>query len=273
MMTIKEYVQSEKSDLLHEFQRLRESYNIKATLAIIQVGDNPASTAYISGKMKDAEFLNVKTVFIKFPEDVSEKKVLKKIKSLNKKKKIHGIIVQLPLPAHISEEKVKLTISPDKDVDGFNYLSKIDPCTPKGIMDYLNHERYFFKDKNAVVIGRSDIVGKPMARLLTKANCNTTILHSKTSFSNLKRYVEKADLIVIAIGKPGFLDKTFKLKKSVYVFDVGINRQDGKLLGDCENGLLVKYQSPVPGGVGLLTRISVFRNLYSLIIRQIGDAY
>ena len=142
------------------------------------------------------------------------------------------MIVQLPLPKQISEERIKLAVDPKKDIDGFHPLGSFDPCTPKGIVDYLSAEGFNFKGKNAVVLGRSNIVGKPMAKMLLKKDCNVTVLHSKTSEEDKKFYLAHADLIVVAIGRLGYLDGRFQYKKDAIIVDVGINRgEDGKLQG------------------------------------------
>jgi methylenetetrahydrofolate dehydrogenase (NADP+)/methenyltetrahydrofolate cyclohydrolase len=170
--------------------------------------------------------------------------------------------VQLPLPKQISENDIRLAINPAKDVDGFHPLSPCDPCTPKGIISYLKSQSFPFRGANAVMIGRSNIVGKPMARLLTKNDCNVTVLHSKTSPEDMRFYVAHADLVVVAVGHQDFLDHSFTYKPTAVVVDVGINRgEDGKLHGDAEPNLPVALQTPVPGGVGLLTRLALIENL------------
>ena len=166
------------------------------------------------------------------------------------------------MPKHISEEKVKLAIDPKKDLDGFNVLSKFKSATPNGILTFLEDNRYEFEGKNALVIGRSNIVGKPMAKLLLDKNMTVTIAHSKTPNSELRNFVKNADLIIVAVGKANFIDCSYEFKKSAFLFDVGINRdKDNKLTGDCEKDLPVSFQSPVPGGVGLLTRLALLLNL------------
>ena len=171
----------------------------------------------------------------------------------------------MPLPKHINEETVKLAIAPSKDVDGFHPLSHLDPCTPRGIMNYLNSENVQIQGKNAVVIGRSNIVGKPMAKLLLVANANVTVLHSKTTFEDMHKYIANADIIVIAIGKAGFLDEKFSYKPTAILVDVGINRLEDGLHGDAIPNLPVGLQTPVPGGVGLLTRLALYQNLLTIV--------
>lgn len=262
MMEIKDYVLKRKQELAAEVS----SFKRKPCLTIIQANDNPASDAYIRGKLKDGEEIGAKVTLLKLPSSTTEGEILGLINKANKDPEIDGLIVQLPLPKQISEEDVKLAIEPKKDVDGFHPLSKCSPCTPQGIIDYLSHEGFPFCGANAVVIGRSDIVGRPMTRLLLNKDCNVTVLHSKTKKEDLQFYLAHADLIVVAVGRLGFLDLSYSYKKTAYVVDVGINRgADGKLHGDCLPGLPVAYQTPVPGGVGLLTRLALFDNLMEVI--------
>ena len=260
-MTIKEYVKYKKA----EIRDLVLNMARKPKLVIVQINEDEASYAYIRGKLKDAADLGVNAELIKLPLDTTESELLKKIDELNHDSSVDGFIVQMPLPKHINEETVKLAISPEKDVDGFHPLSKLDPCTPRGIMNYLNFEKVEIQGKNAVVIGRSNIVGKPMAKLLLKANANVTVLHSKTSFEDMHRYIANADIIVIAIGKANFLDNKFDYKPDAIIVDVGINRLEDGLHGDAVNGLPVKLQTPVPGGVGLLTRLALYENLLTIV--------
>ena len=234
-------------------------------LVIVQINEDEASYAYIRGKLKDAAELGINAELIKLPLETTQEELLKKIDELNHDDSVDGFIVQMPLPKHINEEDVKLAISPSKDVDGFHPLSKLDPCTPRGIMNYLNSEKVQIQGRNAVVIGRSNIVGKPMARLLLAANANVTVLHSKTSFEDMSRYIANADIIVIAIGKANFLDNRFAYKESAVIVDVGINRLEDGLHGDAVRDLPVALQTPVPGGVGLLTRLALYENLLTII--------
>ena len=238
---------------------------VKPKLVIVQINEDEASYAYIRGKLKDASELGVNAELIKLPLDTTEEQLLAKIEELNHDDSIDGFIVQMPLPKHINEETIKLAISPEKDVDGFHPLSKLDPCTPRGIMNYLNSENVTIQGRNAVVIGRSNIVGKPMAKLLLAANANVTVLHSKTSFEDMARYIANADIIVIAIGKANFLDNRFNYKNDAVIVDVGINRLEDGLHGDAIPNLPVKLQTPVPGGVGLLTRLALYENLLTIV--------
>ena len=260
-MTIKEYVKAKKV----EMKNLVLSMPRLPKLVIVQINEDEASYAYIRGKLKDAAELGIDAELVKLPLETTEEELLKKIDELNHDNSVDGFIVQMPLPKHINEEDVKLAISPEKDVDGFHPLSKLDPCTPRGIMNYLISEKVQIQGRNAVVIGRSNIVGKPMARLLLAANANVTVLHSKTSFEDMSRYIANADIIVIAIGKANFLDRKFTYKESAVIIDVGINRLEDGLHGDAERDLPVALQTPVPGGVGLLTRLALYENLLTIM--------
>lgn len=258
MLNVKEYVALKKEDL----SKMISSLDKKPTIEIIQVNDDPASNSYIKGKIKDLGEVGFNYIHTKLPIDITEKELLLRIEQSNNNDEIDGFIVQLPLPNQIDETKVKQAVSPKKDVDGFNPLSIIDPATPKGIVTYLEDNKFDFKGKNALVIGRSNIVGKPMAQLLLNKDMNVTVVHSKTTRDDLKFYIEHADLIVVSVGKEAFLKNEFNFKKNVVVIDVGINRgEDGKLHGDCEPNLNVAFQTPVPGGVGLLTRLALLLNL------------
>ena len=257
-MTIKEFVAAEKAALAEEVSR----FEIKPHLVIIQANDSPASDAYVRGKIRDCDEVGARATLCLLPPTVSEEYLLGKIAEYNADPDVDGLIVQLPLPKHISEAKVKLAVNPKKDVDGFHPLTTFVPCTPRGIVDYLTAEGFPFVGKNAVVLGRSEIVGKPMAKLLLSKHCNVTVLHSRTTEEDKGFYIAHADLIVVAIGRLGFLDRRFTYKKDAVIVDVGINRnEEGKLRGDAVPDLPVAIQTPVPGGVGLLTRLALVKNL------------
>jgi methylenetetrahydrofolate dehydrogenase (NADP+)/methenyltetrahydrofolate cyclohydrolase len=259
MQNIKEYVANKKLALK---EKLKDN-NLKAV--IVQVGNVEASNRYVRNKIKDLEEVGIMVELIKLPEDISEVALLAQIHQLNIDDLVTGYLVQLPLPKHISEEKVNLAIDPFKDIDGFHPESKTVAATPLGVYTYLKDMNYEFSGKNAVIIGRSHIVGRPMHKLLLDANMNVTILHTRTSEEDKRFYLEHADLIVVAAGKAGVLNKSYKLKESAIVMDVGINfDENGKLIGDCEKDLSVAFQSPVPGGCGLLTRLAVIENLINL---------
>ena len=259
-MTIKEFVSKRKEEIKGYVSGLA----IKPFLVIVQVNDDVASNAYVKGKLKDASELGINAELKKLPTSTSEEELLNIINILNKDNKVDAFIVQMPLPKHINEEKIKNAISPEKDVDGFHPLSELNPCTPQGIIDYLHAENILLQGKNALVMGRSNIVGKPMAKLLLKENCNVTVVHSKTTSEDMHFYVKHADIIVIAIGKQGYLDDSYEYKKDAVIIDVGISRDETGLHGDAIPNLPVRLQTPVPGGVGLLTRLSLIENLLKI---------
>lgn len=260
-INVKEYVAYRKQ-IIKDYVTSQEGRT--PHLVIIQVNNDEASNAYVRGKIKDSNEVGIRATLIKLEDTISEEELLKKIDEINHDDDVDGLIVQMPLPKQINEEKVKLAVSPEKDVDGFHPLSHLDPCTPKGILNILKHLGEVIMGKNAVIIGRSNIVGKPMARLLLKESANVTVLHSKTTREDMERYISNADIIVIAIGKKYFLDHSFKYKDSAVVVDVGINRIDGVLYGDAMGDLPVRIKTPVPGGVGLLTRLTLLENLIEI---------
>ena len=241
-------------------------------LAVILVGENPASKLYVASKEKACAEVGFYSEKYLIAEDVTEEELLSLIEDLNQKDTIDGILVQLPLPTHIDEEKVINTIAVSKDVDGFSRENiarlvlnekALEPCTPKGVIALLESMQVDFSGKNAVVIGRSHIVGKPVAQMLTNRNATVTICHSKTK--NLDDFLQNADIVVVAIGKVDFL-KPDKLKEGAYVIDVGINRNlEGKVSGDVdyqafEESLKHFYVTPVPGGVGPMTIAMLLKN-------------
>lgn len=259
-MTIKEYIKQRKEEIKLEVSKMVK----KPNLVIVQLNEDEASKAYVKGKLKDAAELGINAKLIKLPVETTERQLLKVISKLNKDHRVDGFIVQMPLPKQINEETIKLAVSPAKDVDGFHPLSELNPCTPQGIMNYLKNEKVEFVGKNAVVIGRSNIVGKPMSKMLLKESCNVTVLHSKTSHEDMKNYLQNADIIVVAVGKMHLINSEYKFKKTAIIVDVGINRDETGLHGDCEPNLPVLTQTPVPGGVGLLTRLALMENLLKI---------
>ena len=254
---------------------LNNRYNFKPGLAVVLVGENPASEVYVKNKVLQTEKSGMVSIEHRLPEATSEKELLALVKSLNEDDKIDGILVQLPLPKHINENAVINSISPSKDVDGFSIpnvglLSTsgegLIPCTPLGCLLLLQDHLGDLTGKNAVIIGRSNIVGKPMAQLLIKANCTVTIAHSKTK--DLEGECKKADILVAAVGRPLFVKKEW-VKNGAVVIDVGINRlppkgdKKGKLVGDVDFDNVSEIASaitPVPGGVGPMTIACLLRN-------------
>jgi methylenetetrahydrofolate dehydrogenase (NADP+)/methenyltetrahydrofolate cyclohydrolase len=246
MYTIKEFVKLELDKLKNEVENLER----KPSLTIIKNNSDPASDSYVKGKLKDSEYIGINTQLINTTE----------VSSTISKDASDALILQLPCD-NFKQEYIELI--PDyKDVDGFKTSSSFEPCTPLGIILYLNSIEFDYESKNAVVIGRSDIVGKPIAKMLLDRNMNVTILHSKTKDEDKLNYIKNADLIVVATGKINTLKREYLYKKSCIVIDVGINRNDlGQLVGDCERNLPVNLQTPVPGGVGLLTRLALMKNV------------
>lgn len=265
MQIIKEYVAEKKATL----KKLLSEAVTKPCMKIIRVGDDPASVKYTNNKLKDAEECGVDCELIRLPETISEQELLDVLGVLNNGQAVDGYLVQLPLPKHISEEKVTLAIDPTKDVDGFHPLSKTVAATPLGIYNYLKDMQYDFTGKNAVIIGRSNIVGKPLHKLLLDANMNVIMLHTRTSEADKRFYLEHADLVVVAAGRRNILDDSYNMKPDAVILDVGINFDEtNKLCGDCNYESLVNkvaFISPVPSGVGLLTRVAVIENLMSLL--------
>lgn len=266
-MEITQYIKTQKEILKTKAMGLK----VKPTLLIIQVNDDPASNSYIRGKLKDAVEVGFSANVLKLPEDITQVELLSHIKRANSDSSIHGIIVQLPLPKQIDPEAIKLAVIPEKDVDGFHPMTRFAPCTPMGIIDYLEEENIAISGKNALVIGRSDIVGKPVAKLLLERNATVAIAHSKTSEQTLRLLVENADIIVVAVGIPGFLNDSYTINKKAYIIDVGINKTDNGLVGDVQPNLDVALQTPVPGGVGLLTRLRLIKNLWEAYVHGIQD--
>ena len=240
-----------------------KSAGVTPGLVVILVGENPASQVYVRNKERRATAAGFNSEVIRLSEDTTETALLELIAQLNQDDKWHGILVQLPLPAHISEEKILLAIDPDKDVDGFHPMNlgklfmgapEMIPCTPYGIMKMFEAYQIDLEGKNAVIIGRSNIVGKPMAHLLLAANATVTIAHSRTK--DLAKIASEADILVVAIGRGHFVTKEF-VKEGAVVIDVGMNRDaEGKLIGDVayqEVEPLASYITPVPKGVGPMT--------------------
>ncbi|PNU26422.1 bifunctional methylenetetrahydrofolate dehydrogenase/methenyltetrahydrofolate cyclohydrolase FolD [Listeria monocytogenes] len=242
----------------------------KPGLAVVLVGDNQASRTYVRNKQKRTEEAGMKSVLIELPENVTEEKLLSVIEELNEDKTIHGILVQLPLPEHISEEKVIDTISYDKDVDGFHpvnvgnlFIGKDSfvPCTPAGIIELIKSTGTQIEGKRAVVIGRSNIVGKPVAQLLLNENATVTIAHSRTK--DLPQVAKEADILVVATGLAKFVKKDY-IKPGAVVIDVGMDRdENNKLCGDVDFDDVVEeagFITPVPGGVGPMTITMLLAN-------------
>ena len=251
---------------------------IEPCLAVIMVGENPASQVYVKGKVKDCAECGIKSLEIHLPAETTQEKLLQKLAELAGDAGVHGLLVQLPLPAHIDEKTVIEAIPPQKDVDGFTAVNVgrmmigeecFLPCTPAGCMEMIRSTGVSISGKNAVVIGRSNIVGKPAAMLLLRENATVTICHSRTE--NLKQVCANADILVAAVGRAGFVTGDM-VKPGAVVIDVGINRNaQGKLCGDVDYDAAAEkagYITPVPGGVGLMTRAMLMQNTLQAAQKQ-----
>ena len=265
----KKIAETLRQKLKKEIIEIKSSFKSVPGLTVILIGEDPASKIYVRNKEKFSKEIGINSEVIKYPENIEEKEVLSKIIELNKNKKVSGILVQLPLPKHINKQKVIETILPEKDVDGFHpinvgnlssgYDSKI-PCTPLGCFLLLKEVEKNLSGKHAVVIGRSNLNGKPMAQLLLKENCTVTITHSKTK--DLKSQCNKADIIIAAVGKPKLVKGDW-VKKNAIVIDVGINKTSDGIVGDVDFNEVSKVAraiTPVPGGVGPMTIACLLRN-------------
>lgn len=273
----KKISQDIKDEVRNETAALLEK-GIKPCLAVILVGSDPASQVYVGNKKKGCEYCGFDSVSIELPEETTEEELLEKIKELNEDSKVNGILVQLPLPKHINEDKVIESISPLKDVDGFHPVSVGNlligrpgflSCTPAGIIELLKRSGVEISGKECVVIGRSNIVGKPMSVLMLRENATVTICHSRTK--DLKEVCKRADILIVAIGKPKMITKEY-VKDGAVVIDVGIHRLEGKkLCGDVDFDDVAPVCSkitPVPGGVGPMTIAMLMKNCLEGTKRQ-----
>ena len=268
-------ISQEIKDELKEKAAAMAKEGKKVALAVIQVGNDPASSVYVRNKKKACEYIGIESLSYELPEETTEEELVALIEKLNADAGVNGILVQLPLPKHINEEKIIQTISPDKDVDGFHmqnvgalctggkgYVS----CTPLGIITLLKRSGIEIAGKRCVVMGRSNIVGKPMAMLLLRENGTVTICHSKTQ--DMKEITRQADILVVAISKPKFVDETY-VKEGAVVIDVGIHRNaENKLCGDVDFDKVAPHTSaitPVPGGVGPMTIAMLMNNCVSSV--------
>ena len=258
-----------KDELKEKVSRL-SAQGKTGSLAVIQVGNDPASSVYVRNKKKACEYIGIGSVSHELPEDTSEEKLLELIGDLNKDPEIIGILVQLPLPGGIKEDRILNAIHPSKDVDGFHPMNvgklcigedTFVSCTPAGVIELLKRSGIEIAGKHAVVIGRSNIVGKPMALLMLRENATVTVCHSKTK--DLKEITKQADILIVAMGKPLFIGSEY-VKPGAVVIDVGIHRDaDNKLCGDVrfdEVSKLASHITPVPGGVGPMTIAMLMNN-------------
>lgn len=268
-----------KQDVARRVAEAKEKYGREPHLVVILVGEDPASQSYVKGKSRDAEEVGFKNTTIVRPADISEEEVLKLIGEINADDSVDGILVQLPLPKHIDENKVIEAIAKEKDVDGFHpgnvaslwqKLPCTLPCTPKGIIKFLDKAGIEIEGKKAVVIGRSNIVGLPAAKLLMDRNATVTVAHSRTK--DIAKVASEADILVVAIGRPKFVTADM-VGEGAAVIDVGVNRdpETGKLCGDVDFEAVKDKASvitPVPGGVGPMTRACLMENTLECFLRK-----
>lgn len=265
-----------KDELKEEVLKLTQT-GVHVCLAVIQVGNDPASSVYVNNKKKACAYIGIESKAYELPETTSEKELLELVRKLNDSADVNGILVQLPLPAHINEDLIIQSISPEKDVDGFHpvsvgrlwigepgYLS----CTPAGIIQLLKRSGIALEGKECVIIGRSNIVGKPMAALLLRENATVTVTHSRTK--DLKEVARRADILIAAVGKRKFINKEY-VKEGAVVIDVGMHRgEDNKLCGDVDYedvSDIVSAITPVPGGVGPMTIAMLMNNCVESVRR------
>ena len=283
-----------KHDLKTEIIQLKQKYNKVPGLAVVQVGNEAASSVYVNAKTKSANEVGINVIDHHLDDNVTEDELINLIKKLNTHNEVDGILVQLPLPKHVDEQIILDTIHPNKDADGFHPLNVgklsissknennlLIPCTPLGCILMLKSLNLELKGKNAIIIGRSNIVGKPMAQLLLKESCTVTIAHSKTE--NLEKICSTADILVAAVGKPEIVKENW-VKENAIVIDVGINRIQKKINGEIKNKLVgdvdfsqVKEKvlaiSPVPGGVGPMTIACLLINTTTAFKNKISKNY
>lgn len=269
-----------KQEMAEQVVALEKEFGRRPSLAVILVGDNPASQSYVRGKIKAAGEVGIQSELITMAADTDEDTLLKEIERLNSDKKVDGVLVQLPLPKHIDEERVIDAIALEKDVDGFHpdnvanlWLGKpcIKPCTPKGVMRMIEECGFNVAGSRAVVVGRSNIVGKPMAKLLLDANATVTIAHSRTA--NLAEITRQADILIAAVGRPRMITADM-VREGAIVIDVGVNRDavSGKLCGDVDFEAVKEVAShitPVPGGVGPMTITMLMQNTIECFLKRI----
>ncbi|MCS7252666.1 MAG: bifunctional methylenetetrahydrofolate dehydrogenase/methenyltetrahydrofolate cyclohydrolase FolD [Armatimonadota bacterium] len=258
-----------EQEIKAELEELKSKYGVTPGLAVVLVGENPASEVYVRNKGKKCSDLGINSIVRRLPESASEQEIIDAVQQLNEDTSVHGIIVQLPLPKHVDPEVVISHIDPSKDVDGFHPVNvgwmfigrnRFVPCTPAGIIEILDRSKIEIEGKRAVVIGRSNIVGKPLSILLLQRNATVTVCHSRTV--DLPSITRQADILIAAVGRARFVTADM-VKEGAVVIDVGINRVDDKIVGDVDFDAVKEVASaitPVPGGVGPLTVIMLMRN-------------
>ena len=273
-----------KAGMAEEVKALTEKYGRAPHLVVVLVGDDPASVSYVTGKSKASEALGIKNTTIRKDVSISEEELLSVIGGLNDDPGVDGILIQLPLPKHINSDRIIAAVRQDKDVDGFHPLNVADlqlkrpctlPCTPMGVMLMLKEAGIEVQGKRAVVVGRSNIVGLPVAKLLLDANATVTIAHSRTK--DLASVTREAEILVVAIGRPKFITGDM-VSEGAVVMDVGVNRDPdtGKLCGDVDFDAVAPKASvitPVPGGLGPMTITCLMRNTIDLFLRHVGKCF
>lgn len=266
--------------LQEKVERLKAESGLVPGLVVILVGDDPASQVYVRNKERFAKKVGFLSETVRLSESISEEELIQVIEKYNKDERFHGILVQLPLPKHINDKRVILAIDPKKDVDGFHPMNTghlwsgrpvMVPCTPAGIMELLREYEVALEGKTAVIIGRSNIVGKPMAQLLLEKNATVTLAHSRTR--DLAKVTKQADILIVAIGQGHFVTDDF-VKEGAVVIDVGMNRDvDGRLIGDVDfEGVepIASLITPVPGGVGPMTITMLMEQTYQSALRSVS---
>lgn len=275
----KALAQKIQGQLAEKVVQMKADYGIIPGLVVILVGDNPASQVYVRNKERSALAAGFKSKTVRLSDSISEEELLTVIEQYNNEPDFHGILLQLPLPAHINDKRILMAIDPKKDVDGFHPMNtghlwngrpQMVPCTPAGIMEMLREYHVDLEGKQAVIIGRSNIVGKPMAQLLLDKNATVTLTHSRTR--NLPEVAKQADILIVAIGRGHFVTKDF-VKEGAVVIDVGMNRDaNGKLIGDVDFDDVAPIASlitPVPGGVGPMTITMLLEQTYQAALRSV----
>lgn len=275
----KALAQKIQGQLAEKVVQMKADYGIVPGLVVILVGDNPASQVYVRNKERSALAAGFKSKTVRLSDSISEEELLTVIEQYNNEPDFHGILLQLPLPAHINDKRILMAIDPKKDVDGFHPMNtghlwngrpQMVPCTPAGIMEMLREYHVDLEGKQAVIIGRSNIVGKPMAQLLLDKNVTVTLTHSRTR--NLPEVAKQADILIVAIGRGHFVTKDF-VKEGAVVIDVGMNRDvNGKLIGDVDFDDVAPIASlitPVPGGVGPMTITMLLEQTYQAALRSV----
>lgn len=272
-----------KEKLAVDVKELEKKYGRKPNLVVILVGEDPGSKSYVAGKTKAADFVGLENTLVKLEDTVSQDELLSVVNELNADKNVDGILVQLPLPKHIDEDLILNTIARDKDVDGFHQINAADlfqsrvkpstvlPCTPHGVIKLLEHMGVEIQGKNAVVLGRSNIVGMPVAKMLLDKNATVTICHSRTK--DIAAVTSQADILVSAIGRPKFVKENM-VKEGAVVIDVGtsMNPETGKICGDVDFDAVApktSFITPVPGGVGPMTIACLMENTVNCFLQHV----